>query len=104
MKKIRGCRWFFDSLRGVFTTPLFFRLFLNLRMKLSNCRILKSSCPKGEQRMEKKLYLDEETNQEEQQPQRDDKPSTPLVEKIQQLGETNVPQLSADSKIHCLTI
>ena len=54
--------------------------------------------------MEKKLYLDEETNQEEQQPQRDDKPSTPLVEKIQQLGETNVPQRSADSKIHCLTI
>lgn len=54
--------------------------------------------------MEKKLYLKDETNQEEQQPQRDDKPSTPLVEKIQQLGETNVPQLSADSKIHCLTI
>ncbi|MGE7185258.1 ClpP family protease [Peribacillus sp. NPDC006672] len=27
-----------------------------------------------------------------------------LVEKIQQLGATNVPQLSQDSKIHCLTI
>mgnify|MGYP001952332238 CR=1 FL=1 len=27
-----------------------------------------------------------------------------LVEKIQQLGQTNVPQLSQDSKIHCLTI
>ncbi|MCA1030129.1 ClpP family protease [Bacillus timonensis] len=27
-----------------------------------------------------------------------------LVEKIQQLGQTNVPQMSADSKIHCLTI
>ncbi|MFB7640516.1 ClpP family protease [Peribacillus butanolivorans] len=27
-----------------------------------------------------------------------------LIEKIQQLGTTNVPQLSQDSKIHCLTI
>ncbi|KWW10971.1 MULTISPECIES: ClpP family protease [Peribacillus] len=27
-----------------------------------------------------------------------------LIEKIQQLGATNVPQLSKDSKIHCLTI
>ena len=26
------------------------------------------------------------------------------MEKIQQLGQTNVPQLSHDSKIHCLTI
>jgi ATP-dependent protease ClpP protease subunit len=42
---------------------------------------------------------------EEQEPQKDDKPAaSSLVEKIQQLGTTNVPQLSADSKIHCLTI
>jgi len=27
-----------------------------------------------------------------------------LIEKIQQLGQTNVPQMSNDSKIHCLTI
>jgi ATP-dependent protease ClpP protease subunit len=27
-----------------------------------------------------------------------------LVEKIQQLGQTNVPQLSHDARIHCLTI
>lgn len=27
-----------------------------------------------------------------------------LLEKIQQLGSTNVPQMSQDSKIHCLTI
>ncbi|MCP1490606.1 ATP-dependent Clp protease proteolytic subunit [Peribacillus frigoritolerans] len=27
-----------------------------------------------------------------------------IIEKIQQLGATNVPQLSQDSKIHCLTI
>ncbi|MDZ5473421.1 ClpP family protease [Bacillus sp. 31A1R] len=39
---------------------------------------------------------------EEQQP-KEDKPSA-LIEKIQQLGQTNVPQLSQDSKIHCLTI
>jgi ATP-dependent protease ClpP protease subunit len=32
-----------------------------------------------------------------------DKPSG-LMEKIQQLGQTNVPQLSNDSNIHCLTI
>ncbi|MDP4106422.1 MAG: ClpP family protease [Bacillota bacterium] len=42
---------------------------------------------------------------EEQEPQKDEKPAaSSLVEKIQQLGQTNVPQLSADSKIHCLTI
>lgn len=32
-----------------------------------------------------------------------DKPSG-LMEKIQQLGQTNVPQLSQDSNIHCLTV
>ncbi|MCT2343966.1 ATP-dependent Clp protease proteolytic subunit [Niallia taxi] len=42
-------------------------------------------------------------NTEEQQP-KEDKPSSTLMEKIQQLGQTNVPQLSQDSKIHCLTI
>jgi ATP-dependent protease ClpP protease subunit len=30
--------------------------------------------------------------------------SSGLMEKIQQLGQTNVPQLSNDSNIHCLTI
>ncbi|GER65681.1 translocation-enhancing protein TepA [Weizmannia acidilactici] len=30
--------------------------------------------------------------------------SSTLVEKIQQLGQTNVPQLPQDSNIHCLTI
>lgn len=39
-------------------------------------------------------------NEEEQQ---EGKSST-LIEKIQQLGSTNVPQMSQDSKIHCLTI
>ncbi|MDQ0217020.1 translocation-enhancing protein TepA [Peribacillus cavernae] len=37
---------------------------------------------------------------EEQQPGK----SSALIEKIQQLGQTNVPQMSQDSKIHCLTI
>ncbi|WP_071459499.1 ClpP family protease [Bacillus massilinigeriensis] len=40
-------------------------------------------------------------NQEEE---KGEKSSSSLLEKIQQLGQTNVPQLSQDSKIHCLTI
>lgn len=44
-----------------------------------------------------------ENNPEKQDEQKDEKPSS-LLEKIQQLGQTNVPQLSQDSKIHCLTI
>ncbi|WP_453996846.1 ClpP family protease [Bacillus nitroreducens] len=44
----------------------------------------------------------------EQQPQGDqdkkDEKSSTLVEKIQALGQTNVPQMSNDSKVHCLTI
>lgn len=43
----------------------------------------------------------EEHNTEETP--KEDKPSG-LMEKIQQLGQTSVPQLSQDSKIHCLTI
>ncbi|MEH7109623.1 MULTISPECIES: ClpP family protease [Bacillaceae] len=43
-------------------------------------------------------------NQEGGEPQKEEKPSSGLIEKIQQLGQTNVPQLSPDSKIHCLTI
>jgi len=46
-----------------------------------------------------------EIRNEETSPQKDDqKPGvSPLLEKIQQLGQTNVPQM-ADSNIHCLTI
>ncbi|XJZ28555.1 ClpP family protease [Bacillota bacterium Lsc_1132] len=43
-------------------------------------------------------------NQEEQEPQKEEKQPSTIIEKIQQLGQTNVPQLSADSRIHCLTI
>lgn len=38
------------------------------------------------------------------EPQKEEKASSPLIEKIQQLGQTNVPQMSTDSRIHCLTI
>lgn len=43
-----------------------------------------------------------ERNNTDEQP-KEDKPSS-LMEKIQQLGQTNVPQMTQDSKIHCLTI
>jgi ATP-dependent protease ClpP protease subunit len=49
----------------------------------------------------KNILKNENDNQD---PQKEEKPSSSLIEKIQQLGQTNVPQLSADSKIHCLTI
>src|SRR6478735_1479215 len=35
---------------------------------------------------------------------RQEEKGSTLIEKIQQLGQTNVPQMSKDSKIHCLTI
>jgi ATP-dependent protease ClpP protease subunit len=43
-------------------------------------------------------------NQQEQEPPKEEKPQSALMEKIQQLGQTNAPQLSPDSTIHCLTI
>jgi ATP-dependent protease ClpP protease subunit len=48
--------------------------------------------------------IDHISTQEDQEPQKEEKPASGLIEKIQQLGQTNVPQLSPDSKIHCLTI
>lgn len=48
--------------------------------------------------------LNQINSQEEQEPQKEENPSSALIDKIQQLGQTNVPQLSEDSKIHCLTI
>ncbi|WP_430488681.1 ClpP family protease [Rossellomorea marisflavi] len=43
--------------------------------------------------------------EQEDQPGKDDKDKpSGLMEKIQQLGQTNVPQLSQESNIHCLTI
>src|SRR3954465_7000561 len=58
----------------------------------------------GSIRMNNELQKNEPRNQEGGEPQKEDKPSSTLIEKIQQLGQTNVPQLSADSSIHCLTI
>jgi ATP-dependent protease ClpP protease subunit len=46
--------------------------------------------------------MDQERYQGEDQ-EKDEKQSG-IIEKIQQLGQTNVPQLSKDSNIHCLTI
>ncbi len=57
----------------------------------------------GRLKMNKDIQKGESENQEGQEPLKEDKPSS-LMEKIQQLGQTNVPQLSSDSKIHCLTI
>lgn len=53
--------------------------------------------------MENDIKNNRTENREGQEQPKEDKPSG-LMEKIQQLGQTNVPQLSQDSKIHCLTI
>jgi ATP-dependent protease ClpP protease subunit len=50
------------------------------------------------------MDLRQNESQEGQDPQKEERSSSPLIEKIQQLGQTNVPQLSTDSRIHCLTI
>src|SRR3954454_4189176 len=57
----------------------------------------------GSSRMNNDYQNNDTGKQEGQEPQKEEK-SSPLLEKIQQLGQTNVPQLSADSSIHCLTI
>lgn len=42
-------------------------------------------------------------NTEEQQPEKSDAKDS-IMSKIQQLGETSLPQMSQDTNIHCLTI
>ncbi|MDF2858487.1 MAG: translocation-enhancing protein TepA [Neobacillus sp.] len=54
--------------------------------------------------MNRDLQKSKSENQEGQDTQKDEKAPSSLMEKIQQLGQTNVPQLSSDSRIHCLTI
>ncbi len=44
------------------------------------------------------------SEQPDQDQDKKDDPKEGLIDKIQQLGQTNVPQLGNDSKIHCLTI
>jgi ATP-dependent protease ClpP protease subunit len=73
-------------------------------MKFPEKKILTISCLEGSNRMNNDLQIYGLENQEGKDPQKEDKPSSPLVEKIQQLGQTNVPQFSADSRIHCLSI
>jgi ATP-dependent protease ClpP protease subunit len=58
----------------------------------------------GSKTMDNELLINESDNPEGTEPQKEEKPSSNLVDKIQQLGQTNVPQLSTDSRIHCLTI
>ncbi len=69
-------------------------------MKISPELILNIYSWKGEKSMDKEMY----SNENEQEQPKETEKQTPLMEKIQQLGQTNVPQLSQDSKIHCLTI
>ncbi|MEH7234715.1 ClpP family protease [Bacillus sp. JJ1562] len=52
--------------------------------------------------MNNNQYINEEEPQENQD--KNESKGSSLVDKIQQLGQTNVPQMSNDSKIHCLTI
>ncbi|WP_010282307.1 ClpP family protease [Bacillus timonensis] len=52
--------------------------------------------------MNNNQYINEEQPQGDQD--KNETKGSSLVEKIQQLGQTNVPQLSNDSNIHCLTI
>lgn len=52
--------------------------------------------------MDSKEHLKfEKENTEEESEERS---SSPLMDKIRELGQTNTPQMSQDSKIHCLTI
>lgn len=53
--------------------------------------------------MEQKEKIGKMENEDQQDDKKEER-SSPLLEKIQQLGQTNVPQLSKDSNIHCLTI
>lgn len=57
---------------------------------------------KGDFKMDMEKIRNDGQKEEHEQP-KEDQPSA-LMEKIQQLGQTNVPQLSQDAKIHCLTI
>lgn len=49
-------------------------------------------------------YTNDEINENEDTPDKQEPKESSIVEKIQQLGQTNVPQMGQDSKIHCLTI
>src|SRR5690606_1544950 len=46
----------------------------------------------------------EENSYKSSEDENKEEKASSLVEKIQQLGQTNIPQMPQDSKIHCLTI
>ena len=48
------------------------------------------------------MQMNEEMPDKQEKKEAEKSPS--LLDRIQQLGQTNIPQLSQDSKIHCLTI
>ena len=52
--------------------------------------------------MSNEMLQNDMGNAETEKPK--EEPTSSIIEKIQQLGQTDVPQLSQDSKIHCLTI
>lgn len=54
--------------------------------------------------MDNNLLKNESENPEGTEPQKEEKSPSNLIDKIQQLGQTNVPQMTTDSSIHCLTI
>lgn len=56
---------------------------------------------KGDYEMEKDTRM-EQPSPEKQDENKDNKSG--IIDKIQQLGQTNVPQLAQDTNIHCLTI
>lgn len=66
-----------------------------------NSSILVIYAWKGEEWMENK---EGQTRAEMDPDQQDQEKRSTLVEKINQLGQTNIPQMEQDSKIHCLTI
>jgi ATP-dependent protease ClpP protease subunit len=55
-------------------------------------------------RIERGMLTVETVPEKNPDEERQEGKNSTLIEKIQQLGQTNVPQMSQDSKIHCLTI
>ncbi len=53
--------------------------------------------------MDQSFFMNQSPDKNTGKEEKSSSPS-PLMEKIQQLGQTNVPQMSNDSNIHCLTI
>lgn len=52
----------------------------------------------------KGMFEQQNTQSDQENTEKKEADKSQIVEKIQQLGQTNVPQMSQDSKIHCLTI